>query len=124
MKRIMLGSLLAVAFAFGSGAATAGTVLRVIVVEVRDVKAYVHEVETLQAQYKKANVPLTLRVWRATFAGPDAGTVIVSVEMPDLATLAKVADMQKSNTEIAATMQRINAQRHIVSDSLYEEISP
>jgi hypothetical protein len=44
--------------------------------------------------------------------------------MPDLATLAKVDDAQKTNAEIAATMQRIGALRKIVSDSLYEELSP
>jgi hypothetical protein len=124
MKRVLLGSFMVLGLALASSAALAAPVLRVIVVDVRDVKAYLHEVDALRTQYKKANVSINLRVWRATFAGPDAGSVVVSVEVPDLATLAKVQDMQKSNTEIAATMQRIGALRHIVSDSLYEEISP
>jgi hypothetical protein len=124
MKKILLGSVMALGLAFASGAALAAPVLRVIIVDVRDLKAYLHEVDALRAEYKKANVPITLRAWHATFAGPDAGAVVVSVEVPDLATLAKVQDMQKSNTEIAATMQRIGALRHIVSDSLYEELGP
>ena len=58
---------------------------------------------------------------RALQAPP--GTLIVAVEMPDLAALAKVDELQKSNTEIAATMQKIGALRKIVSDSLYEEVN-
>jgi len=60
-------------------------VLRVIVVQTADVPGYVHEVETLQALLKKAGVAATLRVWRATFAGVDAGSIVVSVEVPNLA---------------------------------------
>jgi hypothetical protein len=38
-------------------------------------------------------------VWRARFAGSDAGAIVVSVEMPDLSTLAKVDELQRSNPE-------------------------
>jgi len=124
MRRILLGCLTTLMLAGLAGPALAGQVLRVITVEARDIKAYLHEVDQLRAQYRKANVPITLRAWRATFAGPDAGTVVVTVEMPDLATLAKVQEMQKSNPEIAATMQRISGLRHIESDSLFEELGP
>jgi hypothetical protein len=109
----------------GAGSALAASpILRVIVIQTTDLKAYIHEVDTLRAQFKKSGIPVTLRAWRARFAGTDAGAVVVSVEMPDLATLAKVDDAQKTNAEIVATMQRIGALRKIVSDSLYEELSP
>lgn len=124
MRRVLLCGWMALGLALASGAALAAPVLRVIVVDTRDLKAYLHEVEQLRAEYKKAGVPITLRAWRATFAGPDAGSVVVTVEVADLATLAKVQEMQKSNAEIAATMQRIGALRHIDSDSLFEELSP
>lgn len=42
--------------------------------------------------------------------------------MPDLATLAKVDELQKSNAEIAATVQKIGTMRKIVSDSTCEEL--
>jgi hypothetical protein len=106
-------------------AASAATTLRVIAVQTADIKTYRREVETLQGDFKKEGLPVTLRVWRATYAGPDTGTIIVTVEVPDLATLAKVQDAtMKPNSAIGATMKRIEAIRKITSDSLYEELSP
>lgn len=124
MRKFLLCGCLVLGLSFTAGAALASPVLRVIVVDTRDLKAYLHEVEQLRAEYKKAGVPITLRAWRATFAGTDAGSLVVTVEVADLATLAKVQELQKSNAEIAATMQRIGGLRHIDSDSLFEELSP
>lgn len=103
----------------------ASTTLRVIAVQTTDIKTYRHEVETLQGEFKKEGLPVTLRVWRATYAGPDTGTIIVTVEVPDLAPLAKIDDaVMKPNSALGATMKRIEAIRKITSDSLYEELSP
>jgi len=98
-------------------------VSRVIVVQTTDVPGYVHEVETLQGLLKKAGVPATLHVWRATYAGADAGAIVVTVEVPNLAGIAKVEDTVRSNPDVAAEMKKINAIRKIVSDSLYELLS-
>jgi hypothetical protein len=122
MRKILLSVLTAAGLALAVGSASAAPIARVISVQVTDLKAYAHEVDVLQGQMKKAGVAVTIRIWRARFAGSDAGTLIVAIEMPDLATLAKVDELQKSNTEIAATMQKIGALRKIVSDSLYEEV--
>jgi hypothetical protein len=94
------------------------------VVQATDIKVYIHEVDKLQALNKKAGQPITLRVWRATFAGADAGAIVVSVEVPNLAALANMNALQKSNAEIGSEMQRIGALRKIVSDSLYDELTP
>ena len=72
------------------------------------------------------------RVFRSNFAcgapptrGPNTGTIIVSVEVPDLATLAKIGDAAgQPNSGIGVTMHRIEGIRKIVSDSLYEELTP
>ena len=96
------------------------TALRVIVVQTADVPAYVHEVTALQALYKKAGQPITLRVWRATYAGSDTGTIVVSVEFPNFAAIAKTNDIVRTNAEIGAEMKKINSMRKIVSDSLYD----
>jgi hypothetical protein len=95
--------------------------LRVIVVETTDLKAYLHELDNLRAIAKKNGTPLTLRVWRARFAGSSAGAIVVSAEYPSFAALAKADDLL-GNPEYAATMQRIAGLRKIVSDSIYEEI--
>ena len=123
MRKIILCMSAVIGIALWSGSAGAAT-MRVIVVQSTDLKAYLHEVATLRAQFKKIGLPVTLRAWRARFAGSEAGAIVVSVEVPDLATLAKVDDAQKGNSEIAATMQRIEGLRKIASDSIYEELSP
>jgi hypothetical protein len=124
--KLILSICVVTGLALGSAiAASASTTLRVIAVQTSDIKTYRHEVETLQGDFKKEGLPVTLRVWRATYAGPDTGTIIVTVEVPDLATLAKVQDAaMKPNSAVGATMKRIEAIRKITSDSLYEELSP
>lgn len=87
-----------------------------------DRKSYAHEVGTLQEQFRSPSLHVTLRVWRATFAGPQAGSVIVSLEMPDLATVAKLDAAKRGDTAIAATTEPIVGLRTVVSDSLYEEL--
>jgi hypothetical protein len=106
------------------GTAVAGPIDRIIVVQTTDLPAYLKEVDTLRGQFKKAGVAVTLRVFRATYAGPEAGAIVVAVEVADLATLGKVNELQKSNADISATLGRIGKLRKIVSDSLYEELSP
>jgi hypothetical protein len=99
-------------------------VMRVIVVETADVAAYVHEVTALSAMSKKAGSPITLRVWKARFAGPNTGSVVVSVEYPNLTALAKNDELTRSNADLAAEMKKIASIRKIVSDSIYEEQTP
>jgi hypothetical protein len=124
--KLILSVLAVMGLALASAVALpASTTLRVIAVQTSDIKTYRHEVETLQGEFKKEGLPVTLRVWRATYAGPDTGTLIVTVEVPDLATLAKIEDAAtKPGSAVGATMKRIEAIRKITSDSLYEEISP
>jgi hypothetical protein len=124
--KILLSVLAVMGLALASTAALpASTVLRVIAIQTPDIKTYRHEVETLQGEFKKEGLPVTLRVWRATYAGPDTGTIIVTVEVPDIGTLAKIEEaVTKPNSALGATMKRIEAIRKIASDSLYEELSP
>jgi hypothetical protein len=126
MGKLIASVLAVMTLALGSTAALAGsTTLRVIAVQTSDIKTYRHELDTLQGQFKQEGLQVALRVWHATYAGPDTGTLIVTVEVPDLATLAKVEDaVKKPNSALGATMKRIEAIRKITSDSLYEEITP
>jgi hypothetical protein len=106
-----------------SAVAADTAVSRVIVVQTADVPGYVHEVETLQALLKKAGVAATLRVWRASYAGAETGSIVVTVEVPNLAGIAKIEDTVRTNADVAAEMKKINAMRKIVSDSLYDLLS-
>ena len=127
MNKIILSAAFAGLFGLTASLAAVAadsTVLRVLAVQTSDVQGYTREVEALQALYRKSGQPVTLRVWRATYAGPDTGTIVVTAELPNLAALAKMADSMRSNAEISAEMNKIGGMRKIVSDSLYELLTP
>src|SRR5580692_6262037 len=72
MKKTVLASVCAGLIGLiASMPAAADSVLRVLVVQAPDVAAYVKEVQNLQAVLKKLGQPVTIRAWRATYAGPD-----------------------------------------------------
>jgi hypothetical protein len=101
-----------------------GTVLRVIVVQTDDVSAYLKEIERGKAMMKRLESPATTRIWRATFAGSEAGTVVVSVEYPSLAAFAKDDAKFTADSEFQAWLKGLDKIRKIVSDSLYNELTP
>jgi len=126
MRAILPAALAAVLGMFASLTAFAADdagLLRVLAVQPTDVSAYVHEVEGLQALLKKTGNPARIRVWKASFAGADTGAVVVSVEVANLAALAKLEETIKTNPELAAQMKKISGMREVVSDSLYDLIS-
>ncbi len=127
MKKIILSAAFAGLFGLTvslAALAADSTVLRVLAVQTNDVQGYTHEVEALQALYRKSGQQVTLRVWRATYAGADTGTIVVTAELPNLAALAKMTDSMRSNPEIGAEMNKLGGMRKIVSDSLYELLAP
>ena len=127
MKRTTLSSLLAsslLGLALSQSAMAAEPkIARIIVVQTTDAKAYVREVASLQGMFKKAGQQVTIRVFRAVYAGPEAGTIVVAVEVPNWAALGAINALQSSNAEISAEMQKIGGLRKIVSDSVYEELT-
>jgi hypothetical protein len=100
------------------------TILRVISVQTDDVGAYVKQLEHGQALLKKLGSPAVLRVWRARYAGPDAGAIVVSVEYPDLVAFAADDKMVSADAEYSAWLKGLAKMRKIVSDSLYDELKP
>jgi len=97
------------------------TVLRVVTVQTDDLGAYVKQIEQGQALLKKLGSPAVLRVWRARFAGPEAGTVVVSIAYADMATFAADDSKVAADPEYAAWLKGLSKIRKVVSDSLYEE---
>src|SRR5687768_431709 len=90
-------------FALGLGARAAqAAVLRVVTVETTDVALYLKEIERGNALLKRGGSPTTMRVWRGQFAGREAGQVVVQLEYPDLAALAKDNEKFSRDPEMQA----------------------
>ena len=98
------------------------TVLRVVVVETNDVAAYMSQLNTLRSSLQRLGSKSTVRAWRARFAGPNAGSVVVAVEYADMTTFAAEDAMIAKDAEYQATLKSMSQTRKIVSDSLYEEL--
>jgi len=121
MKKFMLA--LAVTMGLLTLAANAeATVLRVVVVETNDPAAYMSTIAKIRAAVTRLGSKSTIRVWRARYAGPDAGTIVVSVESADMATFAADEMKFQQDAEYQSLLKSLNPIRKIVSDSLYEEM--
>jgi len=119
---VMTFAWLAVAFALSSTAfAQKSTVLRVLVIKTDNVAGYVQELDKGQALLKKLGVQETLRVWQARFAGPEAGSVVVSIEFPSMSALVDSDTKTSANSEYKEWLKGLDKVRKIVSDSLYTE---
>ena len=103
-------------------AIAADTVLRVVVIETDDVAGYVKQIEQGKAILKKAGSPGILRIWQASFAGPETGSVVVSIEYENHQALA--ADMAKlaDNAELQTWLKGLDEIRKVLSDSIYREL--
>ncbi|MGB7740796.1 MAG: hypothetical protein WBM03_16945 [Steroidobacteraceae bacterium] len=121
MKRltVMLAALVGLFVLANSAQAN---VLRVVVVETNDVTAYMGQLNTLRASLQRLGSKSTVRAWRARFAGPNAGSIVVAVEYADMATFAAEDSMIAKDAEYQATLKSMSQIRKIVSDSLYEEL--
>ena len=100
------------------------TVLRVVTVQTDNADAYLQELGRGQALIKKLGGSAVLRVWRARFAGPNAGTIVVSIEYPDLITFANDEKKVTETPEYQEWLKGLAKVRKVLSDSLYEEMKP
>lgn len=107
-----------------SAFAAQAAVLRVVVVDVSNAGAYVQEIEKGKALLKQAGSPAQIRVWRARFAGPNAGQFVVSVEYPDLQAFAADDKKIAANADYQAWLKGLDKVRKVLSDSYYEEAKP
>lgn len=99
-------------------------VLRVIVVQTDDMTGYLKEIENAKAINKRLSGSSTVRVWKARFAGDEAGSVVVSIEYPSLMAMAQDEQKSQADPEYKALLGRLDKMRKIVSDSLYNELKP
>jgi hypothetical protein len=108
-------------------AADAPKVLSVIAVKVKgDQNAYLQKVKQLNAIQKRLETGGTLRVWRATAAGPNTGTIYVGIEYPSLEAYAKAATKLQADEESTKFLKELDASglREVISNSLLVEITP
>lgn len=122
MKTKFRAAIAALLLALCLAPAADAAVIRVVVVQVENMEAYVKELEKGQAILKKLGAVQQLRVWRARFAGPETGTIVVLVEFPDLAALAEDDKKTNASAEFQTWIKNLAKQRKIVSDSLYDEV--
>jgi hypothetical protein len=120
-KRLFTAALLLV-FALAHSTAEA-TVLRVAIVKTDDIPAYVDEIGIARGLYEDLGLTAEVRVWRARFAGPDTGSVVVSVEWADMATFAAEDAILAKSDEWHAWLKKMASRREIISDSLYDLLS-
>jgi len=99
-------------------------VLRVVVVQTDNADGYVKEIEKGKAIMKRLETSGVTRVWRAKFAGPNAGSVVVSLEFPNMAAFAKDDAKIAADGEYQAWLKGLDKFRKVVSDSLYSELKP
>lgn len=120
LKMSLIGLVAALSF---MGSADAST-MRVVVVQATDVAGYVKSLEDGKALLKAKGSASQLRAWVATFAGDNVGTIVVSIEYPNIESLAKDATMMRTDADVKAWLAGLGKFRKIVSDSIYEELKP
>jgi hypothetical protein len=101
--------------------AGSGVVLRVVTVKTDDVATYAQEIDKARGIIKRLGVSVQTRVWRATFAGPNAGTVVVSQEFPSMAAMADGMTKVMADPEYVQWLKGLDRIRTVLSDSLYME---
>jgi ABC-type sugar transport system substrate-binding protein len=98
------------------------TVLRVVVIKTDDVSAYLQQLEKGKEIMKKLGITQQIRVWQATFAGPNAGSVVAAIEYPSMAAFADADAKTRADKDYQAWLKDTAKIRTIVSDSLYREL--
>ncbi|MGO9039993.1 MAG: hypothetical protein ACLQKH_18585 [Steroidobacteraceae bacterium] len=96
--------------------------LRVLVVSTEDVSRYVHELDNGRRIQQRLGISVQTRVWRATFAGPEAGSIVVTQQFDSFAAFADAAKKTGADAEYSQWIMGLDKIRKIASDSLYQEL--
>jgi hypothetical protein len=125
-KAVVLAGTLSMGLSLPAAAADRPVVLQVIAVKVKgDMDAYLAMIKKGQAIAKRVGTP-SLRVWRATLAGPETGTVFIAVEHKSMAALAEDQAKLAKDADWQTFMKDLQKSelRTVESNSLLEEITP
>ena len=116
-----------IALAVPVAAADSPRVLTVLTVKVKgDQDAYLAQLKKFMAGVKRLETGGTTRVWRGTLAGQDTRMLFVATEFPNLETYAKGSAKLQADEELKKLRKELDASgmREIVSDSLFDEVTP
>jgi hypothetical protein len=102
--------------------AASGVWLRVIMVKSDNVTAYMQELDKGRAMLKRLGVQTQIRVWRATYAGPNTGTLVVTQEYASWSAFAAAQAKIAADADFSAWLANLDKVRTITSDSLYREL--
>ena len=102
-------------------AADSGAVLHGVLVDVKpgQLDAYLEQIEALEKVQKRLGTSSNIRVWQATLAGSNTGTVAVGIMHPSLAAYAENTSKLNGDAEGQKLLDGLDAIRTIVSSSLY-----
>ena len=125
MKRLIASILLGLTLSLSTAVFADGhSTLRVVMVDTDDAAAYITQLKEGSRLIKKIAPKMTMRAWRATFAGDATGAVIVGLEYPgSLADFATAWEKIQADKAVSKWLSGLSGLRTIVSDSLYNEIS-
>jgi hypothetical protein len=101
--------------------AESGAVLQGVLVDVKpgQLDAYVQRIGALKGVLKRVGSSATIRVWQATLAGPNTGTVAVGLVHPSLAAYAENSGKLQGDAEGQKLLEGLDAIRTVVSSSLF-----
>jgi len=124
MKRTLFAVMsLAILLGLSSTAsAQKTTVIRVVIVKTDNPAAYAQALEEGKAIMKKAGLSSTIHVYQATYAGPNAGAIAVSIEYPSMVALAEAETKLRADKEYGDWIKNLDKLRTIISDSIYSEL--
>ena len=125
MKRLIASILFGLTLSLSTAVFADGhSTLRVVMVDTDDAAAYTAQLKEGSRLIKKVAPKMTMRAWRATFAGNATGAVIVGLEYPgSLADFATAWEKIQADKSVSKWLSGLSGLRTIVSDSLYNEIS-
>ena len=106
----------------GTALAASTAWIRVINVKTDNVSAYMQELDKGRAMMKRLGINSTLHVYRASFAGADAGAIVVTQEYANWAAFADAQAKTAGDAEFSAWLKNLDHIRSITSDSLYREL--
>jgi len=88
-------------------------------VEPGQLDTYVQRIGALKGVLKRVGSSATIRVWQATLAGPNTGTVAVGLVHPSLAAYAENSGKLQGDAEGQKLLEGLDAIRTVVSSSLF-----